>query len=144
MSDLRARARAGGLPGAAVLLRSLPDGRSRQVAGRLVPHRRAGRGGRPRRGPARRPLQGTRVRTQAAAMSTSGISDEVWTRYVSVTVVVLAVATTLASAKTQSYANKVVISQAQASDAWASYQAKSVKQRLAEMDARRAIGEEAA
>ncbi len=72
------------------------------------------------------------------------MNDEAWTRYVSLTVVALAIATTLASFKATGYASRVMLSQAQASDAWAFYQAKSVKQRMAETDARHATGDEAA
>jgi hypothetical protein len=67
-----------------------------------------------------------------------------WTRYVSLMVVVLAAATTIASHKAASFQSQIVLYQAQSSDAWASYQAKSTQQRLADMEARRASGAEAA
>jgi hypothetical protein len=69
---------------------------------------------------------------------------EIWTRYVSLMVVVLAVATGVGSLKAGGFSTKVVLSQAQASDEWAYYQAKSIKQRVAEMEARLATGERAA
>ncbi|HJZ86093.1 MAG TPA: DUF4337 domain-containing protein [Polyangia bacterium] len=69
---------------------------------------------------------------------------ESWTRYVSLMVVALAVATAIGALKAGSFASKVVLNQAQASDTWAFYQAKSIKQRLAEMEARGATGDEAA
>jgi hypothetical protein len=69
---------------------------------------------------------------------------EGWTRYVSLMVVVLAVATGIGSLKAGSFGSKVMLYQAQASDSWAFYQAKSIKQRIAEMEARRSSGAEAA
>ncbi len=69
---------------------------------------------------------------------------ESWTRYVSLMVVVLAVATGVGSLKAGGFSTKVVLSQAQASDEWAYYQAKSIKQRVAEMEAHLATGERAA
>jgi hypothetical protein len=69
---------------------------------------------------------------------------ERWTRYVSLMVVVLAVATGVGSLKAGGFSTKVVLSQAQASDEWAYYQAKSIKQRVAEMEAHLATGERAA
>lgn len=69
---------------------------------------------------------------------------ETWTRYVSLMVVVLAVATGVGSLKAGGFSTKVVLSQAQASDEWAYYQAKSIKQRVAEMEARLATGDRAA
>jgi hypothetical protein len=61
---------------------------------------------------------------------------EGWTRYVSLMVVALAVATAIGSLKAGSFSSKVMLHQAQASDAWAFYQAKSIKQRISEMEAR--------
>ena len=61
---------------------------------------------------------------------------ESWTRYVSLMVVVLAVATAIGSLKAGGFGSKVMLYQAQASDTWALYQAKSIKQRLAELEAR--------
>ena len=69
---------------------------------------------------------------------------EGWTRYVSLMVVVLAVATAFGSLKAGGFGSKVMLYQAQASDTWAFYQAKSIKQRIAEMEARRSTGDEAA
>jgi hypothetical protein len=67
-----------------------------------------------------------------------------WTRYVSLMVVVLAVVTGVGSLKAGGFSTKVMLSQAKASDEWAYYQAKSIKQRVAEMEARMATGERAA
>jgi hypothetical protein len=69
---------------------------------------------------------------------------EGWTRYVSLMIVALAVATGIGSLKAGGFGSKVMLTQAQASDTWAFYQAKSIKQRLAAMDARGATGDEAA
>ena len=63
---------------------------------------------------------------------------ERWTRYVSLMVVVLAVVTAIGTLKSGGFGSKVMLYQAQASDTWAFYQAKSVKQRIAEMEARAA------
>jgi hypothetical protein len=67
-----------------------------------------------------------------------------WTRYVSLMVVALAVATAIGSLKAGSFGGRVMLTQAQASDTWAFYQAKSIKQRVSEMEARTATGAEAA
>jgi hypothetical protein len=72
------------------------------------------------------------------------MTDEVWTRYVSLTVVVLAVAAAIASHRAAVFQSQVVLHQAQASDAWSAYHEKSTRQRLADMEARRATGAEAA
>lgn len=69
---------------------------------------------------------------------------ESWTKYVSLMVVVLAVATGVGALKAAGYSGRVMLTQAQASDTWAFYQAKSIKQRIAEMEARGASGAEAA
>ncbi len=69
---------------------------------------------------------------------------EGWTRYVSLMIVLLAVATAIGSLKAGGFGSKVMLYQAQASDTWAFYQAKSIKQRIAEMEARRSTGDEAA
>jgi hypothetical protein len=61
---------------------------------------------------------------------------ESWTRYVSLMIVALAVATGIGSLKAGWFGSKVILYQAQASDTWALYQAKSVKQRIAELEAR--------
>ena len=59
---------------------------------------------------------------------------EGWTRYVSLMVVALAVATAIGSLKAAGFGSRVMLYQAQASDTWALYQAKSIKQRLAELE----------
>jgi hypothetical protein len=69
---------------------------------------------------------------------------EGWTRYVSLMVVALAVATGIGALKAGSFSSKVMLTQAQASDTWAFYQSKSIKQRLSEIEARQETGEEAA
>jgi hypothetical protein len=65
---------------------------------------------------------------------------ESWTKYVSLMVVVLAVATGVGSLKAGGFSTRVVLFQAKASDEWAYYQSKSVKQRIAELEARQATG----
>src|SRR3978361_147886 len=65
-------------------------------------------------------------------------------RYVSVMVVALAVATAIGSLKSGGFGSKVMLYQAQASDSWAFYQAKSIKQRIAELEAHSTIAEGAA
>jgi len=52
---------------------------------------------------------------------------EPWLNYLALTTVVFAVCATLATLKGGGYSTKAVISQAQASDQWAYYQAKSIK-----------------
>lgn len=69
---------------------------------------------------------------------------EQWTRYVSLMVVVLAVATAIGTLKSGGFGGKVMLYQAQASDTWAFYQAKSVKLRIAELEARSAGADTAA
>jgi hypothetical protein len=61
---------------------------------------------------------------------------EGWTRYVSLMIVVLAVATAIGSLKAAGFGSKVMLKQAQASDTWSEYQAKSIKQRIAELESR--------
>ena len=61
---------------------------------------------------------------------------ESWTRYVSLMIVGLAVATAIGSLKGAGFGSKVMLKQAQASDTWAEYQAKSIKQRIAELETR--------
>src|SRR5205807_2187207 len=58
--------------------------------------------------------------------------------------VALAVATAIGSLKAGGFSGKVMLNQAQASDTWAYYQAKSIKQRITEMEARGATGDAAA
>jgi hypothetical protein len=62
---------------------------------------------------------------------------EAWTRYVSLMIVVLAVVTASGTLKSGSFSSRVLLNQARASDAWAFFQAKSVKRHLAEMEGRR-------
>lgn len=59
-----------------------------------------------------------------------------WTKYVSLMIVVLAVVTAYGSLKSGGYSSKVLLNQALASDAWAYFQAKSIKRSLAEMESR--------
>src|SRR5689334_7916108 len=66
-----------------------------------------------------------------------------WTKYVSLMIVVLAVATAIGSLKAGGFSSRVMLRQAQASDKWSFYQAKSIKQRIAEMEARTLTGDEA-
>ena len=63
---------------------------------------------------------------------------ESWTRYVSLQIVLLAVATAIGSLKSGGFGSKVMLSQAQASDTWAFYQAKSIKRHIAELATRTA------
>jgi hypothetical protein len=57
---------------------------------------------------------------------------EAWTKYVSLTVVVIAVFASIAAQWGGKYSSRTQMSQAQASDQWNYYQAKSVKQHLFE------------
>ena len=57
---------------------------------------------------------------------------EAWTKYVSLTVVIIAVIAAVASQWGGKYSGRVQMSQAQASDQWSFYQAKSIKQHLDE------------
>jgi hypothetical protein len=66
---------------------------------------------------------------------------ESWTRYVSLMIVLLAVATAIGSLKAGGFGSKVMLSQSQASDTWAFYQAKSIKRRIAELEAHGAAGD---
>jgi hypothetical protein len=61
---------------------------------------------------------------------------ESWTKYVSLMIVVLAVATGIGSLKAGGFGSRVLLNQSRASDAWAFYQSKSIKRHLAEMEAR--------
>jgi hypothetical protein len=60
---------------------------------------------------------------------------ESWTRYVSLMIVMLAVATAIGSLKAGGFGSRVLLNQSKASDTWSLYQAKSIKQRLAELEA---------
>jgi hypothetical protein len=59
-----------------------------------------------------------------------------WTKYVSLMIVVLAVVTAYGSLKAGGYSSRVLLNQSLASDAWAYFQAKSIKRSLAEMESR--------
>jgi uncharacterized membrane protein YoaK (UPF0700 family) len=58
--------------------------------------------------------------------------SESWTKYVSLSVVVMAVIAAVAAQWSGDYSGKMQMSQAQASDQWAFYQSKSIKQHLDE------------
>jgi uncharacterized membrane protein YoaK (UPF0700 family) len=58
---------------------------------------------------------------------------EAWTKYVSLTVVIIAVVAAVAAQWAGKYGGRTQMSQAQASDQWAFYQAKSIKQHLDEV-----------
>ena len=64
-----------------------------------------------------------------------------WTTYVSLMIVAFAVAAAIGALKGGGFATRVMLNQAQASDTWAFYQAKSIKQRLTEIEARGTTGE---
>jgi hypothetical protein len=57
---------------------------------------------------------------------------EAWTKYVSLSVVVIAVLAAIATQWSGKYSSRTQMSQAQASDQWSFYQAKSIKQHLVE------------
>ncbi len=59
---------------------------------------------------------------------------EAWTKYVSLTVVIIAVIAAVATQWGGKYGGRTQMSQAQASDQWAFYQAKSIKQHLDEVN----------
>jgi hypothetical protein len=65
---------------------------------------------------------------------------ENWTKYVSLMIVILAVATAIGSLKSAGFGSRVILNQAQASDMWSFFQAKSIKQRLSEIEARTSTG----
>lgn len=58
---------------------------------------------------------------------------EAWTKYVSLTVVIIAVMAAIATQWGGKYSGRTQMSQVQASDQWAFYQAKSIKQHLDEV-----------
>jgi hypothetical protein len=64
---------------------------------------------------------------------------EAWTKYVSLTVVVIAVFASIAAQWGGKYSSRTQMSQAQASDQWNYYQAKSVKQHLFETIGKQAM-----
>jgi len=68
---------------------------------------------------------------------------EGWTKYVSLMIVGLAVATAIGSLKAAGFGSRVMLRQAQASDTWSFYQSKSIKLRISEMEARTLAGDEA-
>ena len=57
---------------------------------------------------------------------------EAWTKYVSLTVVIIAVIAAVAAQRSGKYGGQVQMDQLQASDDWSFYQAKSIKQHLDE------------
>ena len=57
---------------------------------------------------------------------------EAWTKYVSLTVVIIAVFAAVATQWSGKYSSRTQMSQAQASDQWSFFQAKSIKQHLVE------------
>lgn len=57
---------------------------------------------------------------------------EAWTKYVSLTIVFVAVVAAVAAQWSGKYGSQVMLSQTQASDQWAFYEAKSIKQHLDE------------
>jgi hypothetical protein len=59
---------------------------------------------------------------------------EPWLNYLALTTVILAVCATLATFKGGGFSTRAVMSQSQASDQWAFFQAKSVKQNLYEVE----------
>jgi len=65
---------------------------------------------------------------------------EAWTKYVSLTVVIIAVIAAVATQWAGKYSSRTQMSQAQASDQWAFYQAKSIKQHLDEVTLAQLIG----
>ncbi len=60
-------------------------------------------------------------------------SREAWTKYVSLTVVIIAVVAAIAAQWGGKYSSRTQMSQTQASDQWAYYQAKSIKQHIDEV-----------
>lgn len=59
---------------------------------------------------------------------------EAWTKYVSLSVVIIAVIAAVAAQWSGKYGGRVQMSQAQASDQWSFYQSKSIKQHLVEAE----------
>ena len=59
--------------------------------------------------------------------------NEAWTKYVSLTVVIIAVIAAIAAQWSGKYGSRVQMSQAQASDQWSYFQSKSIKQHLFEV-----------
>ena len=57
---------------------------------------------------------------------------EAWTKYVSLTIVIVAVIAAVAAQWSGKYGSQVMLSQTQASDQWAFFEAKSIKQHLDE------------
>lgn len=64
---------------------------------------------------------------------------EAWTKYVSLSVVIVAVLASIASQRAGKYSGLVQMSQAQASDQWNFYQAQSIKQHVFEMSRNQAL-----
>ena len=65
---------------------------------------------------------------------------EAWTKYVSLTIVIIAVLASIASQRAGKYSGLTQMSQAQASDQWNFYQAQSIKQHVFEMNRNQAVG----
>ena len=57
---------------------------------------------------------------------------EAWTKYVSLTVVIIAVIAAMATQYSGKYSSQILINQIKASDQWSFYEAKSIKQHLDE------------
>lgn len=66
--------------------------------------------------------------TEAGKNGEKSFLTEKLPTFIAITTVVLAVCTTLASFKAAGYGNRMVLAQNQASDQWAYYQAKSIKE----------------
>lgn len=67
-------------------------------------------------------------------MAQEEAKKEPWLNYLALTTVVIAVCATLSTFKGGGYSTRSVLMQNQASDQWAFYQAKSIKEALAEME----------
>jgi nitrogen fixation protein FixH len=63
---------------------------------------------------------------------------EAWTKYVSLSVVIIAVIASIAAQRAGKYSGMVQMNQAQASDQWNFYQAQSIKQHLFEINRKQA------
>lgn len=72
-------------------------------------------------------MTGVKTTDQTKPTAKSWLADKLPT-LIAVTTVLLAVCATLATFKAAGYGNKMVLSQSQASDQWAFYQAKSIKE----------------
>lgn len=72
-------------------------------------------------------MSAPRAAPQPASPAKSFLTEKLPT-FIAITTLVLAVCATLASFKAAGYGNRTVLSQTQASDQWAFYQAKSIKE----------------